>query len=114
VKKFEAALRTAGKSADFKIYPAPGTRSPTRTIPGEGTARRGQGRLAADGCLFDRYLKARVPPGKEGLMRTYEVAAGILWNGSQVLIARGRAAIIRGPVGFPAAKRHPGETIEAA
>jgi mutator protein MutT len=47
-------------------------------------------------------------------MRTYEVAAGILWNGSQVLIARRQSGDHQGGRWeFPGGKRHPGETIEA-
>ncbi|HZI89431.1 MAG TPA: 8-oxo-dGTP diphosphatase MutT [Candidatus Polarisedimenticolia bacterium] len=46
-------------------------------------------------------------------MRLYEVAAGILWNGSQVLIARRQAGDHQGGRWeFPGGKKHAGETIE--
>ena len=46
-------------------------------------------------------------------MRLYEVAAGILWNGSQVLIARRQKDDHQGGRWeFPGGKRHRGETIE--
>jgi len=46
-------------------------------------------------------------------MRLYEVAAGILWNGSQVLIARRQAGDHQGGRWeFPGGKRHRGESIE--
>ena len=47
-------------------------------------------------------------------MRLYEVAAGILWNGSQVLIARRMEGDHQGGRWeFPGGKRHKGESIEA-
>jgi mutator protein MutT len=45
-------------------------------------------------------------------MRTYEVAAGILWNGTQVLIARRQSGDHQGGRWeFPGGKRHAGESI---
>lgn len=47
-------------------------------------------------------------------MRRFDVAAGILWNGSEVLIARRHAHDHQGGRWeFPGGKRHVGETIEA-
>jgi len=47
-------------------------------------------------------------------MRRFEVAAGILWNGSQVLIARRHDHDHQGGRWeFPGGKKHAGETIEA-
>jgi mutator protein MutT len=46
-------------------------------------------------------------------MRLYEVAAGILWNGSEILIARRQAGDHQGGRWeFPGGKRHKGESIE--
>jgi mutator protein MutT len=46
-------------------------------------------------------------------MRLYEVAAGILWDGSQILIARRQAGDHQGGRWeFPGGKRHKGESIE--
>lgn len=46
-------------------------------------------------------------------MRLYEVAAGILWNGSQILIARRQAGDHQGGRWeFPGGKRHRGESIK--
>ena len=45
-------------------------------------------------------------------MRLFEVAAGILWNGSEVLIARRQRNDHQGGRWeFPGGKRHPGESI---
>src|SRR5438045_2125401 len=45
-------------------------------------------------------------------MRLYEVAAGILWNGTQVLIARRQEGDHQGGRWeFPGGKRHKGESI---
>ena len=45
-------------------------------------------------------------------MRLYEVAAGILWNGAEVLIARRQSGDHQGGRWeFPGGKRHGGETI---
>ncbi len=45
-------------------------------------------------------------------MRLYEVAAGILWNGSEVLIARRQSGDHQGGRWeFPGGKRHHGESI---
>jgi len=47
-------------------------------------------------------------------MRRFDVAAGILWNGSQVLIARRHDHDHQGGRWeFPGGKKHAGETIEA-
>lgn len=47
-------------------------------------------------------------------MRRHEVAAGILWNGSEVLIARRQDEDHQGGRWeFPGGKRHAGEAIEA-
>jgi len=46
-------------------------------------------------------------------MRRYQVAAAILWNGSEVLIARRRAGDHQGGRWeFPGGKRHAGETVK--
>ena len=46
-------------------------------------------------------------------MRLYEVAAGILWNGRQVLIARREERDHQGGRWeFPGGKRHAGESVE--
>ncbi len=47
-------------------------------------------------------------------MRTFEVAAGILWNGSELLITRRHAGGHQGGRWeFPGGKRHEGESIAA-
>jgi mutator protein MutT len=47
-------------------------------------------------------------------MRRYDVAAGILWNGAEVLITRRNDHDHQGGRWeFPGGKRHAGETIEA-
>lgn len=47
-------------------------------------------------------------------MRRFDVAAGIVWNGTEVLIARRHAHDHQGGRWeFPGGKRHAGETIEA-
>lgn len=46
-------------------------------------------------------------------MRLFEVGAGIVWDGSQVLIARRNDDDHQGGLWeFPGGKRHPGETLE--
>ena len=46
-------------------------------------------------------------------MKRYEVAAGILWNGSEVLVTRRHAHDHQGGRWeFPGGKRHAGETME--
>ncbi|HYR53016.1 MAG TPA: dienelactone hydrolase family protein [Candidatus Dormibacteraeota bacterium] len=67
VKKFEAALRTAGKSADFKIYPGAGHAFANEDNPWGGyrpaAAKDAWQRTVA---FFDRYLKRASLPGKRG------------------------------------------------
>lgn len=53
------------------------------------------------------------PPGRPGrAIRLHEVAAGIIWNGSEVLIARRQEHDHQGGRWeFPGGKRHEGESI---
>jgi mutator protein MutT len=53
-------------------------------------------------------------PASRSRPRLIEVAAGILWNGTEVLVARRQDEDHQGGLWeFPGGKRHQGETVEA-